>query len=96
MIAFELIEHLGSPKIAMTEIYNWLKFGGVMLSTPNIEGLENIITGYNGSRVLAHAICPPQHIQGFSRITLSLLAFLTGFHIEEIKAVGSFDIYAAN
>lgn len=28
VIAFELIEHLGSPKIAMTEIYNGLKFGG--------------------------------------------------------------------
>lgn len=95
ILLFEVIEHVVFPEKMLKKLYSDLKLGGVLiLTTPNISGLENILTGYNGYRVLAHAICPPAHIQGFNRLTLGLLANRVGFFIHSIEARGLFDAYA--
>lgn len=94
---FEVIEHFTEPRKALANIFNALSpNGALVLTTPNIEGLENIAADYNDQRLIAHAICPPAHLQGFSRVTLAILATLTGFGIHSLEAKGEFDVYATD
>lgn len=94
ILCFELIEHLPKPREFFKSIYSIMnKDGLLILSTPNIEGFGNILSSYNNYRLTAHPITPPMHLQGFSRISLALLANNSKFSIEEIDATGAFDAY---
>lgn len=94
ILGFELIEHLLEPGVFLRTIYEMLNPGGFfILTTPNIEGFGSIYSDYNGYRLTAHAISPPVHMQGFSRVSLALLAARANFSIEAIEAIGSFDVY---
>jgi 2-polyprenyl-3-methyl-5-hydroxy-6-metoxy-1,4-benzoquinol methylase len=94
VLCFELIEHLLSPKDVFNTIYTILNSEGVLvITTPNIEGLGNILTGYNKYRLTTHAIAPPMHLNGFSRLSLAILAERAGFDVEFINAKSSFDAY---
>lgn len=95
VFCFELIEHVPFPKQLLQSLYSAMCPGGkLILTTPHINGLENILTGYNGYRLLAHAICPPAHLQGFDKLSMGILAVRVGFCIESIEAKGAFDAYA--
>lgn len=92
---FELIEHLPDPTTFMKECRTALKNEGVIvLSTPNADGFENILTGCNGYRLLAHAIAPPAHINAFSYSNLKLFLYLNGFTNSTVIAKGDFDAAA--
>lgn len=92
---FELIEHLPDPTTFMKECGTALKSDGVIvLTTPNADGFENILTGCNGYRLLAHAIAPPAHINAFSYSNLKLFLYLNGFTNSTVIAKGNFDAAA--
>jgi hypothetical protein len=63
-------------------------------STPNIEGLDNRVVPADGERLLAHGICPPAHVNGFSRPTLHSSLLLCNFDVIGLHAEGQFDVNA--
>lgn len=95
VLCFELIEHLNHPGRLLKKIHQSLADGGkLLITTPNIEGMACMLAGYNQDFPLAHAISPPAHIQGFSRVSLGVLAHRLGYRIARIDAKGAFDQYA--
>lgn len=95
VLCFELIEHLNHPGVLLRKIHQSLTDAGkLLISTPNFEGLACMLAGYNQNFPLAHAISPPAHIQGFSRVSLGILANRLGYKIARIDATGAFDQYA--
>lgn len=92
VLCFEIIEHLVYPSILFKNIYkSLLKDGKLLLTTPNIEGMACIIANYNNNFPFSHAIAPPMHIQGFSRVSLAVIAQNLGYKINKIEAKGKFD-----
>lgn len=90
---FELIEHLIKPSYFMQEINRALKKDGfTVFSTPNYEGAEIQVAGYNEYRLLAHSIIPPLHINAFSTHNISLFSVLNGFDVKEITTPGKLDV----
>lgn len=94
VLCFELLEHLTHPGKLMSKIYASLKFGGrLVITTPNIEGVGNAVADYNQDHIIVHGIAPPMHLQGFSRVSLGILACKYNFTIDSLEAEGSFDAY---
>lgn len=94
VLCFELIEHVLNPRDLFEHCFSSLAPNGcLVVTTPNVEGLGNILTGYNNYRLTTHAIAPPMHLQGFSRISLAILAEKTGFDIQFINGKSAFDTY---
>ncbi len=90
---FELIEHLPDPLGFMRNVRRMVSDGGaVILTTPNLYGLENVALGYNGFRPLAHAIFPPMHLNAFSTHNIVTFALQTQFQVQSLSTPGNLDI----
>jgi 2-polyprenyl-3-methyl-5-hydroxy-6-metoxy-1,4-benzoquinol methylase len=96
VLMYEVIEHLPDPRRFMFSLYNIMNEGAaVILTTPNVGGLENLLSPPDQYRLLAHAVCPPAHINGFDRGTINFLLMNCKFNIIKNQAKGYFDAYAA-
>lgn len=93
ILNYELIEHLFDPYDFMATVKELLKPGGyVVFTTPNSLGAENLASGYNTRRLIAHAIFPPMHLNAFSTQNIPLFCYRLGFELEEITTPGKLDI----
>lgn len=90
VLCFELLEHLANPLLLLEQIYTSLAFNGYLIfSTPNIEGMDCVVSNHNHN--ITHSIAPPMHLQGFSRVSLAILANKIGYHIDTLEGKGAFD-----
>ncbi|MCA9710247.1 MAG: class I SAM-dependent methyltransferase [Myxococcales bacterium] len=72
---FELIEHLPRPLEALQQVYRWMRPGGTLaLSTPNAGSLAGRLLGRRFPM-----LCPPHHLELFSRRGLDALLRRAGF-----------------
>jgi 2-polyprenyl-3-methyl-5-hydroxy-6-metoxy-1,4-benzoquinol methylase len=85
--SFEVIEHLYDPLSFAAWVHTALKPGGiVLLSCPNIEGLDTLMLGYEAAAV------DHQHLNYFSPTTFRLLLERVGFSEIEIRTPGVLDV----
>jgi len=93
ILHYELIEHLLDPFQFMVTVKELLKPGGyTIFTTPNALGVENLASGYNSRRLIAHAIFPPMHLNAFSVQNIPLFSYRLGLEIVEISTPGKLDI----
>jgi len=93
ILHFELIEHLRDPVLFINSIYENLLDGGfVIFTTPNSLGLEIKAIGYNKTRLLAHSIFPPMHLNAFSTQNILLFANKNKFKLRTIETPGKLDM----
>ena len=93
ILHFELIEHLRDPGSFINSIYENLLDGGfVIFTTPNSLGLEIKAIGYNKTRLLAHSIFPPMHLNAFNTQNILLFANKNKFKLRTIETPGILDM----
>jgi len=93
ILHFELIEHLRDPVSFINSIYENLLDGGfVIFTTPNSLGLENKAIGYNKTRLFAHSIFPPMHLNAFNTQNILLFANKNKFKLRTIETPGKLDM----
>jgi 2-polyprenyl-3-methyl-5-hydroxy-6-metoxy-1,4-benzoquinol methylase len=93
ILHFELIEHLRDPVSFINSIYENLFDGGfVIFTTPNSLGLEIKAIGYNKTRLLAHSIFPPMHLNAFNTQNILLFANKNKFKLRTIETPGILDM----
>jgi len=93
ILNFELIEHLRDPVSFIKSIYeNILDGGFVIFTTPNSLGLEIKAIGYNKTRLLAHSIFPPMHLNAFNTQNILLFANKNKFKLRTIETPGKLDM----
>ena len=67
--------------------------GGVnFFTTPNGDGFDNVAVGYNKTRLLAHSIFPPMHLNAFSPSIVPMFALRSSFDVISIETPGIFDV----
>jgi len=87
IVAFEVIEHLFSPKNFLEQIFHLLKPGGiVILSCPNGKGFDIQIL-HEKSDTIDH-----EHLNYFNPFSISTLLNSCGFRILEISTPGKLDV----
>jgi len=93
ILHFELIEHLRDPVSFINSIYENL-FDGVFVifTTANSLGLEIKAIGYNKTRLLAHSIFPPMHLNAFNTQNILLFANKNKFKLRTIETPGKMDM----
>lgn len=85
--AFELIEHLYSPKDFLLSCAQILSKKGILiLTTPNIKGFDLVTLGK-----LSNNIVGPNHLNYFHPDSLSYLLEHCGFEVIEVKTPGKLD-----
>ncbi|MCB9946839.1 MAG: class I SAM-dependent methyltransferase [Rhodospirillaceae bacterium] len=85
--AFEVIEHLFSPKAFLEWCFATLAPGGAVLMTcPNIAGFETLCLGER-SETVDH-----EHLNLFNPASLALLAERVGFRGIEVTTLGRLDV----
>ena len=93
ILHFELIEHLRDPVSFINSIYENLFDGGfVIFTTANSLGLEIKAIGYNKTRLLAHSIFPPMHLNAFNTQNILLFANKNKFKLRTIETPGKLDM----
>jgi len=93
ILHFELIEHLHDPVLFINSIYENLSDGGfTIFTTPNSLGLEIKAIGYNKTRLLAHSIFPPMHLNAFNTENILLFANKNKFKLKSIETPGKLDM----
>ena len=93
VLHFELIEHLVNPFNFNCSINALLVPGGVnFFTTPNGDGFDNVAVGYNKTRLLAHSIFPPMHLNAFSPSIVPMFALRSSFDVISIETPGIFDV----
>ena len=93
IVFFELLEHLVDPFQFIVNVYKLLKKDGMVLFTvPNSNGIEDIASGYNSFRLLAHSIFPPMHLNAFSNQNIIHFGLRSGFKINKIETPGKLDV----
>lgn len=93
VVSFELIEHLADPGVYAESLHASMNEGAFLaLTTPNASGLEIKATGYNGTRLLAHSIFPPMHLNAFNTRNILLFAHLHRFKLIDVKTPGRLDM----
>jgi 2-polyprenyl-3-methyl-5-hydroxy-6-metoxy-1,4-benzoquinol methylase len=93
ILNFELIEHLHDPVLFINSVYENLFDGGfVIFTTPNSLGLEIKAIGYNKTRLLAHSIFPPMHLNAFNTQNILLFANKNKFKLRVIETPGKLDM----
>jgi len=87
IVAYEVIEHLYDPDQFVAWAHKNLKVGGgVLVSTPNIAGLETSVLGKKSTTV------DHQHINLFTPQSLGLLFRRHGFELVSSETPGSLDL----
>ena len=51
-----------------------------------------MLVGYNETRLIAHSIFPPMHLQAFSTQNAALFAVMHDFNVESITTPGLLDV----
>tara|TARA_R100001163_G_scaffold65647_1_gene63721 strand:+ start:388 stop:1191 length:804 start_codon:yes stop_codon:yes gene_type:complete len=93
VINFELIEHLIDPTTFIQNIKNNLTDGGYfVMTTPNSLGLETKAIGYNSTRLIAHAIFPPMHLNAFNPRNIYYFLIKNGFKAHTVSTPGCLDV----
>jgi len=86
IVAFEVIEHLFSPREFFVQCTRLLRPGGlVIVSCPNYQGFDISTLG-----TLSNSI-DHEHLNYFHTASLPLLAERCGFKVEEIETPGRLD-----
>lgn len=82
--ASEIIEHCFQPEILLNEVIRILRPGGLFwATTPSAKGLSYQLTGLDWT-----VICPPEHLQLFSKKGIREMLKKAGFSHSSIKAFG--------
>ena len=93
VIHFELIEHLSDPYKFMVAVNDLLKPSGVhYFHTPNLLGFDNTALSWNSTRLLAHGIFPPMHINAFTTQNITYFALRANFNVVSIDTPGKLDV----
>jgi 2-polyprenyl-3-methyl-5-hydroxy-6-metoxy-1,4-benzoquinol methylase len=93
VVHFELIEHLSDPFQFMVSINKLLKPSGIHhFHTPNALGMDNVALGWNYTRLLAHGIFPPMHINAFTTQNIVHFALRSGFNVVSVDTPGKLDV----
>jgi 2-polyprenyl-3-methyl-5-hydroxy-6-metoxy-1,4-benzoquinol methylase len=93
ILNFELIEHLIDPQKFITNIRKNLKKNGfLIMTTPNSLGLETRAIHYNKTRLLAHSIFPPMHLNAYNPRNMNYFLISNGFKAYSITTPGHLDI----
>jgi SAM-dependent methyltransferase len=80
----EVIEHVADPLAVMRRVEELLRPGGVaFITTPHGRGISARLLGTRWTFV-----CPPEHLQLFSRAGLGVLLRRSGLHLARIKTEG--------
>lgn len=84
---FEVIEHLGNPKLFIQKSVEYLKKGGLFICTcPNGEGLGTLVLKEQ-AKVVDH-----EHVNYFNPKSLSLLLDICGLETLEVTTPGELDV----
>ena len=90
--ASEIIEHCPQPEILLNEIIRILRPGGLLwATTPSAKGLSYRLTGLDWT-----VICPPEHLQLFSKKAIRLMLKKAGFSHSKIQTFGFNPMETAN
>ena len=82
--ASEIIEHCPQPEILLNEVIRILRPGGLFwATTPSAKGLSYQLTGLDWT-----TICPPEHLQLFSKKGVRLVLEKAGFSRLDIQTLG--------
>src|SRR5687767_2775171 len=82
--ASEIIEHCPQPEILLDEVIRILRPGGLFwATTPSAGGLSFKLTGLDWT-----IICPPEHLQLFSKKAIRLIMKKAGFSQVKIQTSG--------
>lgn len=82
--ASEILEHCPQPEFLLNEVIRILRPGGLFwATTPSAKGLSFQLTGLDWT-----TICPPEHLQLFSKKGIRLMLKEAGFSKFEIQAYG--------
>lgn len=82
--ASEIIEHCSEPEILLDEVMRILRPGGLFwATTPSAKSLSYHLTGLNWT-----TICPPEHLQLFSKKGIRLMLGKAGFSSFNIQTFG--------
>jgi 2-polyprenyl-6-hydroxyphenyl methylase / 3-demethylubiquinone-9 3-methyltransferase len=93
VVHFELIEHLSDPFQFMESINTLLKSSGVHhFHTPNALGMDNQALGWNATRLLAHGIFPPMHVNAFTTQNILHFSLRSGFKVVSVDTPGKLDV----
>lgn len=93
VIHFELIEHLLDPAQFMRSIHKMLKSTGIhYFHTPNALGMDNVALNWNSTRLLAHGIFPPMHINAFTTQNIVHFSLRSGFDVVSVDTPGKLDV----
>ncbi len=93
IINFELIEHLSCPRSFVKSLYLVMNDGAyLVLTTPNSLGLEIKAVGYNKTRLLAHSIFPPMHLNAFNTQNILLFANKNKLKLKFMDTPGKLDM----
>lgn len=93
ILNFELIEHLFDPSTFIRLLQTSLnKEGLLILTTPNSFGLEILASDYNCTRLLAHSIFPPMHLNAFNTQNILLFAYKNSFKLKFFDTPGKLDL----
>lgn len=90
--ASEIIEHCPQPEILLDEVVRILRPGGLFwATTPSAGGLSYKLTGLDWT-----IICPPEHLQLFSKKAIRLMVKKAGFSQVKIQTSGFNPFEAVN
>lgn len=82
--ASEIIEHCPQPEILLDEVIRILRPGGLLwATTPSAKGLSYQLIGLDWT-----VICPPEHLQLFSKKAIRLMIKKAGFSQMKIQTFG--------
>ncbi len=85
--AFELLEHVFSPRMFLEKIYCLLKPNGyLVLTTLNNKGFDIMLLGHKSK-----SIYPPHHINFFNPYSIQILLKALNFEIVEVSTPGKLD-----
>jgi hypothetical protein len=87
---FEVIEHMTDPFTFLLWARQHSSY--MVFSTPNATGTEHIAAPFWRPRILAHAIYPPMHLQGFSVTNITHMLLRAGFGIRSLTTPGKYDV----
>jgi 2-polyprenyl-3-methyl-5-hydroxy-6-metoxy-1,4-benzoquinol methylase len=85
--SFNVLEHVKQPITLLTEMSDRLAPGGLLvLTTPNPSCIHRRLRGLNGWNM----VCPPHHINLFTRTALQEMLTRVGFEVLEYSTLSTY------